>query len=103
MSTHRSIISDATFIASFIGSSTHLVTSPIFSASKPDTILPVIVNSLATSMRKSSLNVTEAPMSGINPHRDSIIDSRQSGVENLRSAPRAICRPIERVHIIDNN
>lgn len=54
---------------------------------------PVIVSSFATSMRTSSLRQTEAPMSGISPHRDSIMEMRQSGVENRKSAPSATCKP----------
>ena len=91
---YRSIISLATFIASSNGSSTHLVTKPIFSASRPEMIRPVIVNSFATSILRSSRSVIDAPISGINPHLDSIIDNLQSGVEKRKSAPSATCRPI---------
>jgi hypothetical protein len=39
--------------------------------------------------------VIDIPISGIRPHRDSMIDRRQSGVEKRISAPSAICRPKE--------
>ena len=59
----------------------------------PDIILPVIANSLATSIRINSLSVIEADMSGINPNLLSIRDILQSGVAKRKSAPNAICIP----------
>jgi len=90
---HLAAISVASLLASSMGSSTHLVTSPNSAASFPSTMRPVMVSSLATSIRTNSRSVTDADMSGIKPHFASMMESLQSGVAKRKSAPNAICIP----------